>query len=201
MHFFVLMLLVSVVFSEEIKLSDALKLLKEKNYDVKIAQYEVKKAEGAYVQSGLLQNPTLSVNYTGLNFGKSFVYDTGNTLFSARIDQPIELGDKRQYRKLSAFYQLRSVEYQRDSLLRSLELQFISVYFQTLSDRAYLEYLSEDLRDFEKMLKIQEQKQKLGFLSLIDLIKLKLYKVDLESAIQQAQANYKKDMKDLSFYL
>ncbi|MEZ0360957.1 MAG: TolC family protein, partial [Hydrogenobacter sp.] len=47
----------------------------------------------------------------------------------------------------------------------------------------------------------QEQKQKLGFLSLIDLIKLKLYKVDLESAIQQAQANYKKDMKDLSFYL
>lgn len=201
MHVFVLMFLVSMVFSKEIKLSDALKLLKEKNYDVKIAQYEVKKAEGAYLQSGLLQNPTLSINYTGLIFGKSFVYDTGNTLFSVRIDQPIELGNKRKYRKLSAFYQLRSVEYQRDNTLRSLELQLLSVYFQTLSDRTYLEYLLEDIRDFDKMLKIQEQKHRLGFLSLIDLMKLKLYKVELESAVQQAQANYKKDIKELSFYL
>jgi cobalt-zinc-cadmium efflux system outer membrane protein len=196
------MLITGLAFSEEISLKEALRLLRERNYDVKIAQYEVKKAEGSYIQAGFLQNPSLSINYTGMNFsGNTLVYDTSNTLLSIRIDQPIELGEKRQYRKLSAFYQLKATEYSRDNLLRDIALQFISIYFQALSDRVYLEYLKEDFKEYEKILNIQRQKQNLGFLSLIDLMKLELYKTELENAIRQAEANYKKDVKELSFYL
>ncbi|MGC8852098.1 MAG: TolC family protein [Hydrogenobacter sp.] len=77
----------------------------------------------------------------------------------------------------------------------------MSAYFQALSDRAYLEYIKQDVEEFEKILKIQEQKQRLGFLSLIELIKLQLYKTELEKALTQAMSNYKKDLKDFSFYL
>ncbi|MCS7284976.1 MAG: TolC family protein, partial [Hydrogenobacter thermophilus] len=66
---------------------------------------------------------------------------------------------------------------------------------------AYLEYLQQDLADFRKVLKIQESKQKLGFLSLIDLMKLQLYESDLENMLTQAKATYKKDLKELGFYL
>ncbi|SNZ13975.1 TolC family protein [Hydrogenobacter hydrogenophilus] len=201
MKFIFVLLFVSFAFSEEISLFKAIKLLRDKNYDFKISLYEIKKSEGAYLQAGLFQNPTLSVNYTGLNFGKNILYDTGNTLLSARIDQPIELGGKREYRKLSAMYQLRSVGYQSEDLLRTLSLGLVSAYFQALSDRAYLEYIKQDMDEFEKILKIQEQKQKLGFLSLIELIKLQLYKTELEKALTQAMSNYKKDLKDFSFYL
>jgi len=201
MKFILVLLFVSLAFSEEISLFDAIKLLRERNYDFKISLYEIKKSQGAYLQAGLLQNPTLSVNYTGLNFGEHILYDTGNTLFSARIDQPIELGGKREYRKLSAMYQLKSVSYQSEDLLRTLSLGLVSAYFQALSDRAYLEYIKQDINEFEKMLQIQEQKQKLGFLSLIDLIKLRLYKTELENSYIQAVGNYEKDIKELSFYM
>ncbi|MGC8852099.1 MAG: TolC family protein [Hydrogenobacter sp.] len=117
MKFIFVLLFVSFAFSEEISLFKAIKILREKNYDFKISLYEIKKSEGAYLQAGLFQNPTLFVNYTGLIFGKNILYDTGNTMFSARVDQPIELGGKREYRKLSAMYQLRSVGYQSEDLL------------------------------------------------------------------------------------
>jgi cobalt-zinc-cadmium efflux system outer membrane protein len=201
MKFVLVLFFVSLAFSEEISLFDAIKLLRERNYDFKISLYEIKKSQGAYLQAGLLQNPTLSVNYTGLNFGEHILYDTGNTMFSARIDQPIELGGKREYRKLSAMYQLKSVSYQSEDLLRTLSLGLVSAYFQALSDRAYLEYIKQDINEFEKMLQIQEQKQKLGFLSLIDLIKLRLYKTELENSYVQAVGNYEKDIKELSFYI
>lgn len=201
MKFVLVLFFVSLAFSEEISLFDAIKLLRERNYDFKISLYEIKKSQGAYLQAGLFQNPTLSVNYTGLNFGEHILYDTGNTMFSARIDQPIELGGKREYRKLSAMYQLKSVSYQSEDLLRTLSLGLVSAYFQALSDKAYLEYIKQDINEFEKMLQIQEQKQKLGFLSLIDLIKLRLYKTELENSYVQAVGNYEKDIKELSFYI
>ncbi|ADO46062.1 outer membrane efflux protein [Hydrogenobacter thermophilus TK-6] len=201
MSFLMLLILLGFAFSEEVRWVQALKLLREKSYDSKIYLYEVKKSEGAYIQSGLFQNPTLSVNYTGLNFGKNILYDTGNTLFSIRVDQPIELGNKRNYRKLSALHQLKATEYQREDVLRGLSLGLNDVYFQALSDKAYLEYLQQDLADFRKVLKIQESKQKLGFLSLIDLMKLQLYESDLENTLTRAKATYKKDLKELGFYL
>ena len=201
MKFVLVLFFVSLAFSEEISLFDVIKLLRERNYDFKISLYEIKKSQGAYLQAGLLQNPTLSVNYTGLNLGEHILYDTGNTMFSTRIDQPIELGEKREYRKLSAMYQLKSASYQSEDLLRTLSLGLVSAYFQALSDRAYLEYIKQDINEFEKMLQIQEQKQKLGFLSLIDLIKLRLYKTELENSYVQAVGNYEKDIKELSFYI
>ncbi len=163
MYLLVIFAFVGLAFCQKIELSEALKLLREKNYDALIYLYEVKKSQGAYVQAGLLQNPTLSVNYTGLNFGKNIVYDTSNALLSIRVDQPFELGNKRSYRKTSALHQLKATEYQREAVLRSVSLDFLDAYFQALSDRAYLDYLRQDLEDYKKILQIQEKKQSLCF--------------------------------------
>lgn len=187
--------------NQKITINDAIKIIKENNYDVKIASYEVKKVEGQYIQTKFYQNPTLSVNYTGLVFGKNIVYDTGNTMLSIRVDQPFELGGKRENRIKSAFYQLQSVNYQKEDTTRSVILNFLSVYFQTLSDKSYYEYLKQDLDDYEKMLQIQEKKQKAGFLSLIDYMKLQLYKNELENSKLQAESTYKKDLQEIKFYL
>ncbi|GBD04095.1 Cobalt-zinc-cadmium resistance protein CzcC [bacterium HR19] len=202
MDFFFIFIIAVLPLGGEIGLREALKLLKEKNYDAKMFEYEVKKSEGEYIQSALFQNPVLSVNYTGLTFGgKHIVYDHSNTLFSVRIDQPIELGNKRRYRKLSALYQLRTTEYLKGSFIRFLSLGLIYAYFQALADRAYLEYLQKDLEDFGKILAIQEQKQKSGLISVIDFLKLQLYELELKKALTQASATYKRDLEEFNFYL
>jgi len=203
---FLCMLMITIFLSDlslgaEINLKEALSLIKEKNYDSKINFLEIKKSEGSYIQSGLFQNPTLSVNYTGLSFGRNIVYDTGNTLFSVRIDQPIELGGKREYRKFSAYHQLESTKYQTMDSIRAIFLDFTDIYFQTLTDKAYVDYLQNDLNEFEKILEVQSKKHQLGFLSLIEFTKLKLYKMELENAIIQAKGNYQKDLKDFNLYL
>jgi len=184
----------------KIGLSEAVRIFKEKNYDVKIAAYEIKKSEGAYIQSGLLLNPAISINYTGLLFGKSFLYDTDSTLLSARFEQPVELGGKRGLRRLSAFYQLRAVDFQTKEISRELAVGLIISYFRALADRLYAEYLRRDIDDFDEILKIQEKRQKEGFLSLIDFMKLQLYKLELENALTQAVSTYKKDLKDFNFF-
>jgi cobalt-zinc-cadmium efflux system outer membrane protein len=96
---------------------------------------------------------------------------------------------------------LQSVNYQKEDTTRSVILNFLSVYFQTLSDKSYYEYLKQDLDDYEKMLQIQEKKQKAGFLSLIDYMKLQLYKNELENSKLQAESTYKKDLQEIKFYL
>lgn len=101
-----------------------------------------------------MQNPSLYLNYTGLNCGKNILYDTGNTLLSIGISQPIELGGKRKYRTLSAKYTFESAQYQWKDVIRSVIRDFVSFYFQSLADRAYVDYLEQDLKDFDKMLLI-----------------------------------------------
>jgi cobalt-zinc-cadmium efflux system outer membrane protein len=190
------------VSNSRINLSEAIKIFKEKNYDVKIAAYEIKKSEGAYIQAGLLLNPALSINYTGLSVGgKNLIYDTDNTLLSVRFEQPLELGGKRRLRRLSAFYQLRAVDFQTKEISRELVVGLITSYFRALADRLYAEYLQRDIDDFDEILKIQEKRQKEGFLSLIDFMKLQLYKLELESALIQAVSTYKKSLKDFNFFL
>ncbi len=194
--------IVSICYAEErVNLKQAIQIIKEKNYDVKISKLEIKKAEGSFIQAGLLQNPNVYLNYTGLDFGKNILYDTSNTLLSIGVSQPIELGGKRKYRKLSAKYALESTKYQWKDSTRSVIRDFVSLYFQSLADRAYVDYLEQDLKDFDQMLLIQSKRQELGFLSLIDLLKLKLYKGELEDAIRVARGTYQKDLQDMSFYL
>lgn len=187
--------------AESISLEDAVRILKERGYDRKIADLEEKKAEGNLLQAGLFQNPNVYFNYTGLNFGKHILYDTGNTLLAIGISQPFELGGKRQYRRLSARFALEAVQYQQRDYIRGVVRGFLNVYFQALSDRAYADYLKRDIEDFGKTLLIQTKRQELGFLSLIDLLKLKLYKGELEDALEKAKTAYMKDLKDMAFYL
>lgn len=198
----VLFAIVGICFADgNISFKKAIEIIKEKNYDVKISKLEIKKAEGSLIQASLLQNPSLYLNYTGLTFGKNIVYDTNNTMLSIGISQPIELGGKRKYRTLSAKYAMESTQYQWKESIRSVIRDFASLYFQSLADRAYVDYLEQDLKDFDQILLIQSKRQELGFLSLIDLLKLKLYKGELEDAIKVARATYQKDLKDISFYL
>jgi len=98
--------------NQKITVNDAIKIIKENNYDVKIASYEVKKAEGQYIQTKFYQNPTLSVNYTGLVFGKNIVYDNGNTMLSIRVDQPLNLVEKEktELNLLSINYNLLTIK-------------------------------------------------------------------------------------------
>jgi len=189
------------VSADEINLKDAIRILKQRSYDAQISMLEIKKGEGIYIQSGLFQNPIFSANYTGLLFGKRFIYDSDNTLLSLRLEQPIELGGKRTFRRLSALYQLESIKYQVLDNIRSLILNFIDIYFQTLSDKAYIDYLQQSLNDFEEILTVQSRKYQLGFLSYSEIIKLELYKMELENSLIQSEADYQKDLKDFNFYL
>ncbi|WP_169301986.1 TolC family protein [Thermocrinis albus] len=176
-------------------------ILRKRNHDVQISLLEVEKAKGSLLQAKLLPNPTLSVSYTGTEISGGRIRDNSNTLFSVRLDQQIELGGKRHYRVLAEDMGVKAQQYASLQTLRDAYLNYVQAFFKTLSDREYLLYLREDLGSYDKILSLQEEKWNKGVISLIDLMKLKAYRVDLQNAILQAEANYKSDLYQLSFLL
>ena len=87
------------------------------------------------------------------------------------------------------------------SSLREIIIQFINQFFQTLSDKEYLNYLKDDFSNYETFLDILSKKYEIGSLSYVDYLKFKFYKLELENAIKEAQLNYENDLRELSFLL
>ncbi|SHK33931.1 TolC family protein [Thermocrinis minervae] len=196
-----LLIFFSVALPKDRYIGELCDLAEQRNYDIKASEFEVLKSEGSYIQSKAFQNPTFSINYTGLDFSKGYPTDTSNSQVTVRVDQPIELGGKREYRIKGAYHQLLSTKLQALSVKRLVCLDLTQVYFQTLSDRDFYNYLRQDLEDFTKILEVQREKYNRGFISYLDYLKLNLYKLDLENAIAKAEASYKKDLKQLSYML
>ena len=196
--------MVFILLSEIITLKDGIEILKKRNYDVLINFYEVEKARGNYIQAKQFYNPNFSISYSSINYDPKLraFYDDNNTQFSAGINWDlIDISGKRFYSIQASYSNWIAQEYLFRSSLREIIIQFINQFFQTLSDKEYLNYLKDDFSNYETFLDILSKKYEIGSLSYVDYLKFKFYKLELENAIKEAQLNYENDLRELSFLL
>lgn len=206
----------SASYAEYVRLEDALELFYKNNYDLLINRYETDKAAADLLGASLRLNPNLSVNYTGLNFGtgnysdigqprlnlgNTTIYDTGNTQLAVRIDQPIELGGKRELRTASARETLEATKLSHKDVIRNLLLGFYNSYYNIYLDRLNIDFAKGELKRFEKTLAIAEKRYNAGFLTQNDFTKVKLAMIELENNITNLETKYKNDLEDFNLLL
>ncbi len=185
-------------FAEEITLSQALELFFKNNYDIIINRYEIDKSYADSITARLFPNPTISVNYQGMGPGFS---RSDNTQNFYRIEQLIELGGKRGYRIKTAEQALEATRLGHKDTIRNLLVGFYTTYYNLVLTRLNLDFATEELKRYDKVLDIAEKRYKAGFLTFIDYTKLRLAKVDLENARTALATQHRNDLEAFALLL
>ena len=181
---------------QELTLEQALDSFFKNNYDILVNKYEIDKATADLMGAKLLPNPSLSMDYTGLETNRSLSAGA-NGQQTFRIDQLIELAGKRSLRTSAAQETLAAVQYSHQDLVRNILTGFYSLYFGLNLDILNLNLNQYTLQQFDKSLNIAEKRFTAGFLSLVDYSKLKLARIDLENNIVNADRQLKIDSEQL----
>ena len=181
---------------QELTLDQALDYFYQHNYDILINKYEIDKATSDLMGAKLLPNPSLSIDYTGIDTNRSLSAGA-NGQQTLRLDQLIELAGKRGLRTSAAQENLAAVQYSHQDLVRNILVGFYSLYFGLNLDALNLNLNRYTLQQFDRSLDIAEKRFNAGFLSLVDYSKLKLAKIDLENNIVTAERQLKIDGEQL----
>ena len=184
--------------AQEVTLDQALDLFYTNNYDILINRYEIDKAYGDLAAAKIIPNPNISVNYTGYSTGYARTDNTANVY---RLDQLIEIGGKRGYRIKSATEGLEAAKLSHKDTIRNLLIGFYTNYYSLVLDELNIDFATEELKRFDRVLEIGEKRYNAGFLSLIDYTKLKLARIDLENNLTTLSTQYRNDLEVFNLLL
>ncbi len=184
----------------EMSLDQAMARFFTQNYDILIHRYEIDKVYGDFVGARLRPNPTFTFNDTQ-NEVRLPPKATQFTTTSFRLDQLIELGGKRDYRTRAAGETYAAARLSHDDTIRTLLAGFLTVYFNLNLDALNADLASDALRRFDRTLEIADKRFGAGNLSLVDYLKLKVARIDLENGLAAAEAQLKNDGEQLALLL
>ncbi len=173
-----------------LSLTDAIGLFLKQNFDLLIARYGIDTSKGAEVTARLFPNPLFSlIGTAAFTQGQTFRETRSIT---PQIEQLFLIAGKRGYRIESAEQGVRTAEAGFEDALRLLGLTVKETYFRVQLARAQLALAQDNQRRFERILAISDVRFKKGFISELDLIRLRLQKVDFDAQviaiIQELQA-------------
>ena len=176
-------------------LNDALALFLKQNLDLLIAQYGIDTAKGQEITARLFPNPVLtSWIYTSMTQGHNFARSTE---YGGTVQQLFEVAGKRGYRIESAKFGTQSAEAGFRDALRQLGFTVKDSYFHVQTARRHLAIAEENRDRFTKILEVNTLRYKKGFISGVDLIRIRLQVVDFESTVIQSQQDLQSALNDL----
>jgi cobalt-zinc-cadmium efflux system outer membrane protein len=182
--------------AEEISLSQAMDLFLARNADILASRYEIDKAAADLLGAKLRPNPGLSFNYNAIEFGNGRGVRVGdNTLLALRLDQLLELGGKRGWRAEVAGSALEAAKLAHQDAIRTLLAGFYTLFYTLLLDQEGVDFARDELQRSDKVLEVAEKRYAAGALSLLDEMKLKLSRVDLESDLAAAENQLRDDQE------
>lgn len=201
--FLLLFLGSKIVSGEEIGIKEALDLFYQNNYDIVKNKYEIDKASADLLEAKLRLNPTLAIYGSGFelagNYG--FINDQIPSQVSVKMDQPIRLGKKRELAIAAAKENLEATKLSYKDFIRNILVVFYTVFYNLSLDRLNIDFSQDELKRFEKIMKVAEVRYNKGFLSVNDYTKLKLTRIDLENALITFETKYKNDLEDFNLLL
>ncbi len=173
------------------------------NYDIQIARQEADKSKADLTTAQRRPNPILSGSYDYLDVKHHFrdVSAAAAGLATLHIDHPIELGGKRDHRINTAY---EGIEYANNLFEETKREQFfnlIDAYYLVQADVTDLTNAIANRNDFKDLLIIAQAKFDHGFLSQIDLEKLKLQAIDYDNDVNSYNAALSSDTEALAFLL
>ncbi len=182
-----------------LSLNEALALFLKQNLDLLIAQYGISSAIGQEITAQLFPNPVLNV-------GTMSSFTMGNTLSKssevwANIQQLFEVAGKRGYRIESAKFGTQSAEAAFEDAVRQLTFTVKDSYFHVQAAKRHLQIAQENRDRFGRILDVNTVRFKKGFISGVDLIRIRLQVVDFDSTLIQSSQDLESALNDLRLVL
>jgi len=176
--------------TEALSLQTVVERYMEKNLDLQAARYRLERTKADRVAARLRPNPGLSIAAENLPF-------SGPTSFgrlyeiSASYSETLELGGKRELRERVADLTISAAEAQFEDTLRRGLADVKRLYYDALLSRYNLEVARENRQTFEQLVQFNITRFEEGAIPEIDLIKVRLERMKVDSAVRQAELNYR----------
>jgi cobalt-zinc-cadmium efflux system outer membrane protein len=160
----------------------------EKNLDLQAARYRLERTKADQIAARLRPNPGLMMAAENLPF-------SGPTPFgrlyevSATYSETIELGGKRQLRERVADLTVSTAEAQFEDTMRRGLAEVKRFYYDALLARYSVETAVENRQTFEQLVQFNLTRFQEGAIPEGELIKARLERMKVDSALKQAQLN------------
>lgn len=187
------------LFGASLSFDEAVTQFLNHNYDLKIASQEADKSTADLTTAELRPNPTISASFLNLDLRHNFNSDSSQTIL--HVDYPIELGGKRDRRIENA---KENITYAKDWLKETKREQLftlVNAYYQVQADETNLINSIANRHDFEGLIAIAQSKYEHGFLTEIDLEKLRLLTIGYDKDLELNKAALSADRENLAFLL
>ncbi len=174
---------VSVPASPALRLSleEAQALFLRKNLDLIITKYGIDTARGQEITARLFPNPVLSVGTVGSATQGRTLARSGQVY--PQVQQLFEMAGKRGYRIESAAFGTKGAEAAFEDALRQLSFTLKESYFRVQVGQRRLALAEENRDRFARILEVNSLRFKKGFISEVDLIRIRLQVVDFQSQV------------------
>lgn len=162
----------------------------EKNLDLLATRYNLSIAEARIVTARLRPNPILSVGGDHLDIlGTGYNADNaaGPAEYSVRTDFIFERGRKRQNR-IAVAESARSVaQLQLMNTIRGIVLDVQTAFVEVLLAKANVTLARENLQSFRNIVRINENRVKVGDLAEVELMRVQLAELQFENTVRQTE--------------
>lgn len=164
-----------------LSLEDAQALFLRKNLDLIITKYGIDTARGQEITAKLFPNPVLSVGTVGAATQGRTLARSGQVY--PQVQQLFEMAGKRGYRIESAAFGTKGAEAAFEDALRQLSFTLKENYFRVQVGQRRLALAEENRDRFARILEVNSLRFKKGFISEVDLIRIRLQVVDFQSQV------------------
>ncbi|MBN8420857.1 MAG: TolC family protein [Verrucomicrobia bacterium] len=169
-----------------IKLEDYLAKVAASNLGYASQRYNVTIAEAAIMASKVFQNPVLQIG------NMRDVSNSGNQklpgYFNGYLNQTLELGGKRRERQLVARKNYAAVSSSLQSFLQNLRLDASAAYADAIATGRVASQLQRTSALLRDLLQAQQERQKAGDISDVDLLQTRVEVRQFEAELLNAQA-------------
>ena len=174
------------------------------NRELLLSRRNVEGAKADSLVAAQRPNPTFSLNTSNFSYsrnnGSSNLNDkTLDTI--ARIDQPIERGNKRGLRMAMAASAVQVSEFDQTDSLRQQKLNLYTAFYNLLLAQETEHILTENQTLYDNMLKAAELRLKAGDISSTDTARIRIDVQRAQNDLRQARADKEKAQADLAYLI
>jgi cobalt-zinc-cadmium efflux system outer membrane protein len=181
-----------------LSLETAIGLFLDRNVEIQAARAQVDRARAEQVGARLGPNPLLTVGAENLTLtGPDTSLVNSFREIVATYQETIELGGKRRHRETVADSTVALAEANYRNVLREKLGELKRSYFEALLAQFNVDIAAENRRTFEELLRFNVVRFEEGAIAEGDLLKVRLERMKVETAVRQAELALSQAMIEL----
>jgi cobalt-zinc-cadmium efflux system outer membrane protein len=165
----------------------------ERNLELQAAKYRLEHTRADQIAARLRPNPGISIAAENLRISGPVIagglYEIG-----AAYSETIELGGKRAARERVADAAVSVAEAKFADAMRQGIAAVKRLYFQAVLARRSIEVAAENRQAFQQLVNLNVARFQEGAIAEGDLIKVRLERIKFDSAVRQAELNFRQAM-------